>query len=76
MRAEIIRLASIYGRYGYRTIAGLMRSVIFKSPDTQQQITAIGAETKTMSAVEFENIILVEVKKWKKVISDSKIKPD
>lgn len=51
-------------------------SVIFKSPDTQQQITAIGAETKTMSAVEFENIILVEVKKWKKVISDSKIKPD
>jgi transposase InsO family protein len=26
MRAEIIRLASIYGRYGYRTIAGLMRN--------------------------------------------------
>lgn len=26
MRAEVIRLATTYGRYGYRTIAGLMRN--------------------------------------------------
>ena len=26
MRVEVIRLASTYGRYGYRTIAGLMRN--------------------------------------------------
>ena len=26
LRAEIIRLACIYGRYGYRMVAGLMRN--------------------------------------------------
>ena len=26
MRAEIIRLACMYGRYGYRMVAGLMRN--------------------------------------------------
>ena len=29
MRTEVIRLASTYGRYGYRTIAGLMRNAGF-----------------------------------------------
>jgi hypothetical protein len=26
LRAEVILMASIYGRYGYRTIAGMMRN--------------------------------------------------
>ena len=26
LRVEVIRMASIYGRYGYRTIAGMMRN--------------------------------------------------
>ena len=36
MRAEVIRLASTYGRYGYRTIAGLMRNAGWLSATSQK----------------------------------------
>jgi hypothetical protein len=51
-RAEGIRLASHYGRYGYRMIAGLMRNVGWKRP---RQIGYVASGEKKDSRFQLSN---------------------